>query len=614
MQERRAHWVRHNQQERIPSRMIAFDTESRSTREGDKEIQEWRIGCAIRWRNDTKATDHAEGGVFDNPRQLWTWVSSFCRPGVRTVVWCHNLGYDVRISQVFTILPTLGFHLEWCNLDRNVSSMTWRSDHGTLVFADTWTWIPLPLEHVAPQVGLVKFKMPPTAHNDSEWQRYCMRDAEIVYHVVSRLVRYIKNAGLGNWQPTGAGMSLATWRHKFLNHKILVHDDAECIKAERAAMYTGRAEAWKHGQIYGERWTEVDLRTAYLTIARECELPRKLHMSTGAITLAQYGQLRKKFAVLCRCSVRTDVPVLPYRSDNGILWPVGEFDGWYWDTEVDCALRYGANIRIHETYVYVQDPILADWAQWVMSVLDKNNTSTDPLIQTWIKHCSRALIGRLALRTPSWEVFGTNPEGITGITHVTMPDDGTTTRLLHVGGDTLIETHRMEGKDSLPQVTGKIMAECRVHLWEGMNIAGLENIAHVDTDSILANSNGLQRIRNAYGDDFTRLWSIKGTYRQLEMFGPRAYRRDGARVAAGIPGKAVERPDGSIEGKRWASLSKDLNDAKGGVVTIHGATWHMKRSDPRRRDAPGVAGATMPYSVGVSSLMSSSDSALIADG
>jgi hypothetical protein len=129
MEERKAHWIKHNQQERIPPRMIAFDTESKAVYDDGIEVQSFRMCAAVRWRTDLKTGDHAEGKVFSSPEEFWAWVSSYCHKETRTVVWAHNLGYDARISQVFTILPQLGFELEWCNLDRNVSSMTWRSDH-----------------------------------------------------------------------------------------------------------------------------------------------------------------------------------------------------------------------------------------------------------------------------------------------------------------------------------------------------------------------------------------------------------------------------------------------------------------------------------------------------
>lgn len=582
----------------MPPRMVAFDTESRSHDEENVEVQEWRVGCAIRWRTDTKASDHREARVFDTPDAFWSWVSDFCRKGTRTVVWAHNLGYDVRISRMFDILPGLGFHLEWCNLDRNISSATWRSDHGTIVLADTWTWIPLPLKVIAGECGMVKYDMPSDRAPDESWARYCMQDTEILYRVVSELMAFITSEGLGNWQPTGAGMAYATWRHKFLTDKVLVHDDVGALEAERIAMHTGRAEAWRHGEVTKGKWTEVDFQNAYLRIAAEIEVPRKLHMVCPSLSMGQFRRLRDRFAILARVTITTSVPVVPTRINQRHVWPVGTFDTWLWDNELGVALRYGAEVKIHESYVYVKAPVLQGWGRWVLDVLHDDSGRYSGIVRTHIKHCSRAFIGRLALRTPTWEYFGTNIDGYTGITHVWLTDEKRETRFLHVGQDTLIETAREEGKDSLPMITGYIMAEQRCREWELMNAAGLENLAHVDTDSVLCNSTGLSRIREHYGDRFTSTLTIKGTFTRLLVYGPRSYYQGKTRKTSGIPAKASENPDGSFSGERWSSLSTDLADGYAGAVRVHGATWHLAKTDPRRGEAVGGQGFTRAYDAG----------------
>jgi DNA polymerase type B, organellar and viral len=600
MDDRKAHWIPHNLQERIPPRMVAFDTESWSRNEDDLSIQSFRTASAIMWRTDLKSGDNCQASSFTNPVDLWSWISGFCRKGTRTVVWAHNLGYDVRISQVFTILPTLGFKLEWCNLDRNVSAMTWRSDHGTLVLCDTWTWIPLPLNVIAPMTGLVKFAMPKVSADDETWNGYCQRDTEIVYRVVSSLVRFIRKEHLGNWQPTGAGMAFTTWRHRFMSHKVLVHDDMSAISAEREAMHTGRAEAWRHGTVTDGPFHEIDMRNAYLRIAAQYDMPRKLHSSTGAVSVRQFQRLRDTYAVLCLADINTDVPSVPCKTEGRHLWPTGTFATWLWDTEIDLALRYGATVKIRKTYLYVKAPILRDWANWVYDKLYTNDTADDAIAATWIKHCSRALIGRMSMRAPSWEVFGSNPEGITGMTHMVDVSTGAASRMMHVGDRTLIETGLKEGRHSLPQVTGYIMAVCRTLLFDAMNAVGWGNVAHVDTDSILCTTAGMNNLRVYYGDEYVRYWHEKGLYRTLTVYGPRCYFRDKQRVTSGIPLRATLGADGKFHGERWTSTSGDLEHREGTVVTTYQGTWVLTMGDPRRADAPGVAGGTVPYQVAAS--------------
>lgn len=570
----------------MPARMVAFDTESREGHEGDIGVQSYRVGCAVRWRTDLVSGDRCEAAVFDDCHALWTWVTDFCKPGTRTVAWAHNLGYDVRISKVFQVLPSLGWSLEWCNLDRNVSAMTWRSDRGTLVLADTWTWLPLPLNTIAPLTGTVKFQMPEEGASDEDWATYCMQDAEVVYRVVSSLVRFIKREHLGNWQPTGAGMAYTTWRHKFMPYKVLVHDDLDAIAAERSAMHTGRAEAWRHGKLGPGLWTEVDMRNAYLMIGAECELPRKLRGRYGQLSIAQFRGLADRMCVLGRCDIDTSMPVVPYRTDNRYLWPTGTFTTWLWDTEIDCALRYGAKVRIRDSYVYARDPVLRDWAEWILANLRSDHDADGTIAATWLKHCSRALIGRIAMRRMGWELFGSNPDKATGISFLTNPATGLTQRLMHVGDQTLIETQRTEGRHSLPQITGRIMAECRVRLWDAMNAAGLDHVAHVDTDSLLVDRVGLDNLRRALGARYETHWQAKGTYKSLEIFGPRSYIRGGSRVTAGIPVKAREVMPGVYFGEQWTSVARDLELREGAVVTTRPQTWTVRKSDPRRDDSP----------------------------
>lgn len=611
--DRNSHWIKLNHQCRIPKRWVAFDTESQVTMQLGTEIQRWRIGAAVRWRRDLKTGDHAERSYFADAEDLWQWVTDYCRPGVRTVVIAHNLGHDVRIADVFNILPRLGWVLEWCNLDRNVSSMTWRSDKGTLVLCDLWTWLPMPLNAIAPHSGIRKMPMPNNKSSVWRWADYCLNDAEIVYEAMSELLDYIETENLGNWQPTGAGMAYATWRHKFMSHKVLVHDDADALAAERAAMHTGRAEAWRHGKLTGDVWTEVDMRNAYVTIAAECELPTKLKYRTGRLTNAQYRKLRATYSILCRVHIDTKLPVVPYYTGAKTIWPIGKFETWIWDNEVDLALESGATVTIRDAYVYTRAPILQDWANWILSLTSPRNESVSPIVRTWAKHCGRALIGRISLRAPRWELYGANPEGDTGITILMDGDTGKEHRLMHVGDRTLIESARVEGKDSLPQVTGWIVAECRVRLWRALDAAGTANVAHVDTDGLLLSRRGVGALRAAEGARFERRWALKASYRKLTVYGPRNFRCGNVRKVAGVPKKATEILPNVFTGERWAALATNLADGYADAVTVEPGTWHITKPDPRRLHIGGPAGETEAYQLCVSgtsaeSLSSSSGS------
>lgn len=607
--ERVSHWIPANHQCRIPKRWIVFDCESKSRYEGNTEIQDWRMGAAIRWRHGLKRGDYMEKSTFSDAKSMWTWITSHCRAGERTVAIAHNLGYDVRVSEALEILPTLGFTLEWCNLDSSVSAMTWRSDNGTLILADSWTWLPVPLANIGADIGTAKLSMPCDRATRQSWERYCLRDCEILYCAVSDLLAFIAANDCGNWQPTGAGMAYAIWRHKFMTHKILVHDNADAIEAERAAMHCGRAEAWRHGRLEPVVWTELDMRNAYVQIAAECELPTKLKFKTGAITHAQYRQLSNQYRLLCRVSVSTDIPCVPYNTGSKTLWPIGQFTTWLWDTEVNLLLSRGQGAVIECAYIYTRAPILKSWAEWILSLTDKANESVSPVVRTWAKHCGRALIGRISLRCPQWEVYGNNPDGMTGISHGIDVVTGRLTRFMHVGNVTLAESERTEGRDSLPQVTGWIMAECRNRLWQALESAGEANVAHVDTDALLLSDVGLRQLRGCLGAEFGQAWAVKGSWRRVIVYGPRNYRAGDLRKTSGVPRKATETAPNQFTGERWSGVSTDLEAGNVTSVTVTLSTWDMTVKDPRRGDATGVPTRTVPYVVAGAGVSTSSNSA-----
>jgi hypothetical protein len=589
---RASHWIPANHQCRIPGRWVAFDTESKRDNYGHGEHQSWRVGAAYRWRFGLRGGDYAEHGTFWEPERFWAWVTEFCRPEQRTVVFAHNLAHDVRIGDAMRILPELGWSLEWCNLDRNVSTMTWRGDRGTLVLADLYTWLPMPLVDIGRLLGVEKLPMPHSEDSRGKWSRYCLRDAEVVYRAVSELVGFIRLYELGNWQPTGAGMSYATWRHKFLDHKVLVHDDDQAVAAERSAMHTGRAEAWRHGVLERDTWTEVDLKNAYTRIAADTSLPLKLREHTGKLSLYRYRDLRSRFACLVRVRVRTEVPCVPAYIRGRTIWPVGDFETWLWDCELDLLLSEGGHAEVHECYLYTKGTALARWADWILDVQHSEDETVSPVVRKWAKHSGRALIGRLSLRTAQWEEWGSNPGGEAGISYMVEAGKSGTTRMMHVGDKTFVETERREGRDSLPQMTGYIMAECRVRLWRGMRAAGVENVAHVDTDGLWVNGAGLELMRMRIGQDFERDWAVKHVSRDMTVYAPRNYRTEQGRKLAGVPKKATEVSENRFTGELWTSMSAALKERAGGTVTVTLKHWAVNVKDPRRVDSPGAVGRT----------------------
>jgi hypothetical protein len=593
----RAHWVRGNQQERMPHRWIVADTEAIATTSGDTETQVLRCADAVRWRDDLKTGDHAENLETESAADFWAWVDDYCAAGKRVVLWFHNLAYDLRTLNAFELLPRLGWELEWCNLDRDVSVVTWRSDHGTLTIADTWTWVPKPLAEIGAMVGIPKPRLPRKRDTLAMWHARCKADVEITRAAVLEILDYIKAEHCGNWQPTGAGMGYTTWRHKFMTHKVLVHDNAAALEAERRAMWAGRAEAWWHGKATGGPFREWDMHMAYCRIAAECDVPVKFWCDDGKASKRVHEWARETWIVLCEVEVTTSVPVVPAMHGGRMVWPVGTFTTTLWQPELNLIRRTGGTYKVLHQWRYNPAPALKEWAEWSMAQCARKDDGITPVQQTWVKHQSRALIGRLALRNSTWDEWGDNYHGAAGITTMIDADAGEQHRMMHVGSRTFIETGRAESDNALPQITGYIQSVCRVRLWDAAEAAGLENVLHLDTDSLIVNAAGHRALGTAAAGGLPGGWRTKDTWRAIEVIGPRHYLTASRRVIPGVPRAAVEREPGKFTGEVWESLSAALSHGRTGSVVIRSRTWAPRRVDNRRPWTDGVAHRAVPLAI-----------------
>lgn len=590
------HRVKQNEQSRIPHRWMVFDTETRRRKVNKGEVQSWRCAVGVRWRDDLKTSDREEWFTPANPREWWEWVAEWCHPRGRTVLWAHNLAFDLRISQAFTILPELGFRLVWWNLSRDASVVKWEGPTGSLLMTDTHTWLPTSLEQIGSDLGMRKPALPKDDDSEAAWLARCRADVAITQAAVKGIIGMVRDLDLGNWQASGAGQAFSAWRHRFMHHETHVHSDQTALDAERAGMHTGRAEAFRHGEVPGGPFTVWDVHMSYCRIAAQESLPRRLYGVTEAPTLAQYDKAGRWWSRLVDVDVTVDEPVVPCRHAGRIVWPVGSFRTVLWDHELALVREVGRVDRIHRMWRYRADPILADWANWTMTVADPSEQRYGPIARRWAKHTSRALIGRMAVRYSTWEPYGDNPLGLTGTALWHDQATGVTTTAAYIGDQTLMAGPLAEGDDSLPQITSAVMSIARVRLWRAMQAAGPGNVVYADTDSVVTTPAG-DAAMAAYADAHPELgWRRKDTWRRLTAFGPRMIETDQGRFTSGVPKSAKRTGPGKYRGDVWESLGVAL--ASGHVSTVHIAErkWQIKAGDPRREDAGG--GYTTPIRLG----------------
>lgn len=596
MRAERAHYVRHNKVTRIPRAFVYLDSEAVQRDERGARVQSFRLAVAAHDRrfHHRDGWSEREWGEFDSVESLWDWVDARCQAKGRTVLVAHKLDYDLRITDALRCLVARGWRLQGIRLDTTQAWAHWRNGTRTLIMCDSLSWLPIGLDKVGALLGVPKLALPAWDDSHDAWLARCRRDVEILAEAYRRVVEWVRADDLGNWKPTGAGQAWAAYRHRFMSHRLLVHDNEAARDAERAASYTGRCEAWRWGKQIGGPFTEYDYATAYARIGSECRVPTQLIGEAGSLTLDSYDKLANRHAMLCEVIVTTQTPTVPTRIGKRIVWPVGTFAATLWDTEIELARSTGAHVVIGRSWWYSRKPAIAAFCKWCLDILDERNTSVDPIVRAAVKHWSRALVGRFAARWSEWSVIGRSPVDDISLGWAQDVSNGERWRMLQLGPQLLRQTAERDSPDAVVSVMSWIMAECRVRIWRAAEVAGLEHVLYMDTDSLIVTEAGARRLVEADLSGFRR----KATYDTLELLGPRQIIAQGALRASGVARGAQRVSPTEWESDVWAQLDTSIASGDPSSVRIATRRVRLRGSDTRR--ARATDGRTIPHVVDLS--------------
>lgn len=593
MGERRWHYIKPNETTNVPRKLVFLDVEAARERGPFGETQTWAlaVACMRSQRPDRKPVE--SWGTFDDPEIMWGEIDTFVGKSGRTVLWTHNLGYDSRVSEMFEILPAMGFTLIAHNLVSRGAWLMWRRGRASLTMVDSASVFPCELLRLGVHMGLPKLPLPDARARGVGLYSRCWRDVEILRAAVLAYLDWIEREDLGNWQLTGAGQSWATFRHRFMDKPLLVHDDQDAIAAERRAMWTGRCEAYWHGELKFQVVHEWDLSLAYPRIARDHNVPVRYlgPMPEHANWTTYIGSVGT--ALLAECRVTTDLPIVPTEHEGRIIWPTGTFVTTLWDPEIKALLDAGATVTVHKGWLYRKAPALKTWAEWVIGQLDNLGDLKDHWQYIVLKHWARALIGRFAMTYTEWEEFAQTPSPGVRAHNVYDAQSGETFRTVQIGQTMWRDAGVREWGESMPMVTGYIQSIGRVRLWRIYSEAPPGSVLYADTDSVLVtdmHSADLARVAAAHPEWGLRL---KRSWQGFAVWGPRQIQTGESVRVSGIAKHATRIDKMTFRGAVWETLEGALTRGHPSAVHIKDREWRIQGKDARRQ-GPAI-GWTFPY-------------------
>jgi hypothetical protein len=590
------HYLKPLKTTRTPKRLAFLDVATQAERKGGNRELRWACGALglTHWTAKAKVRKDSLK-VFESALDLWKSLDTAIVAGKRTVLVTFDLPEQARTSQALLHLPKLGWHLETVVLEPGASWMLWRDGKRSLMFVDLKSWMPYDWERLASAVTHNQGVSITGKLGGDPVKEACFNRCQIIRAATLTLLDWVESTGLGPFKPTGAGQSYSAFRRKYLSHRILVHDDALRLTAERVSMWSGRVEAWRHGRISGGPFLELDMKAAYSRIAAECNVPTIAQHEVRNPSVDRILKRTGKYAYLCEVEVDTEIPVCPANAGAHTFWPVGQFTSWVWEPELSLLAKYASHVKIRRAYRYRTAPALADFATFVLSELDYPSADVPPIARLVLKHWSRSLVGRLALRYRSWIPFSDdNDPDLSMVTFIDV-DEHSMTDMLCVGTDMLLLGDLTESVESVPQVPAWVMSECRRRLWETMIEIGLDRVVYVDTDSIIIDTYGSRTFERQLIERYRGRWAPKSRLFNLHIQGPRNLYADSDRRISGLPTTAVQSGPTEYQGQVMRSIKESMRHGQLGTVTSVPRSFMFTAPDIRRKHLPG--GATEPFRV-----------------
>lgn len=604
-----AHYLRPAGKTSTPAAVAFLDTETRQHDQAGTEVHQLRLWEAqlVRRRDRRRPGEHLTA-AGTGQRQVAEAIDGWASYGESTWLYAHNAAFDLTVTNLATELGRLGWELSsrfavsaeslWCVFHKRGREVRVRERRNgrlterdrvkwahTLTIADSWSLFPVPLAHLGQLLGTPKLPLPDDDDSDEAWAARCHGDVDIMRTAVLAFMDWWDQRELGRWTVTGAGQGWQHYRSTLQPHQVVIDHDQEITAAERQAVYGGRRDVFRVGQLPAGRYAEVDFEAAYPAIAAAFPMPARVAgpVQDAHRKLAMHG--RVPGGMLAEVTIDTDNPRWPVRAGGRVFYPIGRFKTVLAAPDIQAAADAHVLAAVGDGLMYTMTAHLRPWARQVLGWVRAPDDEVPPVVRLWAKLASRAVIGKFA--QPGWrtEPFVGPPGDGWVIEQASDYETGTRQVITGVNGQYWLSWADQRGDHERPAVLAFVESHVRARL--GAIIAGPYGPAVIqcDTDGIMVSHTRLSEVAAKLHDRYVHgrrvtagieeaiaefnavAWPLvmreKTQFARAVVYGPQHVVLDGRPRFAGVPKGAWPMGEDKWAARLWP-----------------GITWQSAHADP----------------------------------
>ena len=577
---RRQHFLKRNAKNELPQYMIFVDTESKGVQINDTRQHHYlwfgwakRIRARSRNGNETKTERWIR---FTSANDFWRWVQDNAMDKTRTWIFAHNWNFDGGILNISRVLPALGYTLGKYINDKPPFIIRWYNGSHTLLLVDTLNYFAGSLASIGESIGIPKLEFPQGDQDQTVWDTYCRRDVEVLEKAVLAFRTLVDELDLGNFQTTLASQAFTAYRHRFMSHQILIHDKLDICKMEREGYYGGRTECFRVGYIE-QRVYYLDINSMYPSVMRRNQFPTIIRGVVRSPCLEDVQGLLDRYCVVGDCLIDTKRPIFPQRIDGRLCFPTGRFRAVLTSPEIRLGIQLGAITYIRKLAYYEQADIFTKFIDELYQVRQKYRAEGNITFTYMVKILMNSLYGKFGQNGTQWEETGEKRDSFEGILYEQETPDEPIRKLRYRLGAVQEFKREGESENSFPAISAHVTAYGRIMLWELIEKAGRENVYYTDTDSLIVNQIGYDRLQDELDETVLGKLKLESVSSSCELYGPKDYRFGDTVRIKGVKRNAVQVAEKTWEQDMFRSWDYVISHGADGYIPIERVQKTLRR-------------------------------------
>jgi len=578
---RQSHALKSNNKSEIPQQILFVDSESEIIKERNKTIHQFKLVCCKYYLYYDNEYHNVDNKHFWSITEFHAYIDSLAKADKKLYIVAHNFHFDFNVLCLFDYIRSRNYEIKKMSVDSQRFYITVRRDKKTICFLDSMNFYKTSISELGKMVGKEKLEYDFFADSNPEkLVEYCYRDVEILAESFIRLLKFIKEEDIGNFAVTSASLAFNSFRHKFMNTKIYIHNNIDATKLEIDSYRGGLTDIFCKGKFSG-KFYKLDVNSMYPFVMSRHKYPTKLIQVIENFPVEKLSKIPEGFVWIARCDLTITKPVLALRYKKKICLVEGNITATITSAEYEAFKQYIKINKIHSIAVYKADNIFKEYVEYYYNKRLEAKARNDNTNALFYKLLMNSLYGKFGQLIRERELVSvTDLDDMLTENEKNNNESADISIVSKVGDKYLVLGKHKISYNSFPAIASFVTAYARVYLMQLILKAQEENVYYCDTDSLIVNNEGYNNLRDLIDNSELGKLKLEDTADEIEIIAPKWYKFAEKETHKGIKKDACQVSANTWKQEKWLkTLSLWKEGVTNAVVTINYYVNHSANYD-----------------------------------